>query len=259
MKVTICQLRNDPDGLAADWQALVSHVQAAGSDLVLLPEMPFYPWPFLRRAFGPTVWRAAVADHDRWQARLPELAPAAVAGSRPVDDEVGRYNEGFLWENDAEQPVYRAIHRKRYLPDEDGFWEASWYDRGDGTFRPVTIGPARAGFLICTELWFMDHARAYGQTAVHLLLTPRATERRTVDKWLTGGRAAAIIAGAYSLSSNRVDDGKRPADLGGQGWAVDPDGEVLAITSVEQPFATVDVDLAHADRAKETYPRYVRA
>lgn len=257
MKVTVCQLRNDPDGLAADWEKLVAHVQAAGSDLVLLPEMPFYPWPFLRQTFGPTVWRAAVAAHDRWQTRLPELAPAAVAGSRPVEDQVGRYNEGFLWENDPE-PAYHATHRKRYLPDEDGFWEASWYDRGDGSFRPATLGPARLGFLICTELWFMQHARAYGQDGVHLLLTPRATERRTVDKWLAGGRAAAVISGAYSLSSNRVGDGERPADLGGQGWAVNPDGEVLAITTGEQPFVTVDVDLARADGAKETYPRYVR-
>ena len=253
MKVTVCQLRNDPDGLTADWEALVAHVQAAGSHLVLLPEMPFYPWPFRRQAFDPNAWKAAVAAHDRWQARFPELAPAVVAGSRPVDD-VGRYNEGFLWGDGA----YRAIHRKVYLPDEDGFWEASWYDRGVASFQAVTAGPARAGFLICTELWFMRHARAYGQAGVHLLLTPRATERRTVDKWLAGGRAAAVISGAYSLSSNRVGDRKRPADLGGRGWIVDPDGEVLAITTGEQPFVTVDVDLAHADHAKETYPRYVR-
>jgi len=254
MKVTVCQLRNDPDGLATDWQALVAHVQAAGSDLVLLPEMPFYPWPFRRPTFDATVWQAAVAAHDRWQARLPELSPAVVAGSRPVDDGHGRYNEGFLWLNGD----YHATHRKVYLPDEDGFWEASWYHRHDGPFRPATAGASRVGFLICTELWFMDRARAYGQAGVHLLLTPRATERRTVEKWLTGGRAAAVIAGAYSLSSNRVEDGERPADLGGQGWAVNPDGELLAITTAKQPFVTVDVDLAQADRAKKTYPRYVR-
>ncbi|MDX1688339.1 MAG: carbon-nitrogen hydrolase family protein [Candidatus Promineifilaceae bacterium] len=259
MKVTVCQLRNDPDGLAADWQALVSYVRAARSALVLLPEMPFFPWPFRRQTFDPAVWQASVTAHDHWQARLSELAPAVVAASRPIDDHGGRYNEGFLWANGD----YRAIHRKLYLPDEDGFWEASWYDRGeyrrdDALFRPATAGSAHVGFLICTELWFMYHARAYGQAGVHLLLTPRATERRTVDKWLIGGRAAAVIAGAYSLSSNRVDEGEQPAELGGQGWVVAPDGDVLAITTAEQPFVTVDVDLDRADRAKKTYPRYVR-
>ena len=263
MKVTVCQLPNDPDGLADGWLALVAHVQTAGSDLLLLPEMPFYPWPFWHQTFDPAVWQEAVAAHDRWQARLPEIAPAAVAGSRPVNEKNGRYNEGFIWDNNAHQPAYRAIHRKVYLPDEDGFWEASWYHRGqhhrdDGLFQPATVGSARVGFLICTELWFMDRARAYGQAGAHLLLTPRATERRTVEKWLTGGRAAAVISGAYSLSSNRFDDRGRPADLGGQGWVVDPDGEVLAVTTEQQPFVTVDVDLARADHAKETYPRYVR-
>jgi hypothetical protein len=25
------------------------------------------------------------------------------------------------------------------LPEEDGFWEVSWYTRGDGTFKATTI------------------------------------------------------------------------------------------------------------------------
>ena len=37
---------------------------------------------------------------------------------------------------------------------------------------------------------------------------------------------------------------------------VSPDGDVLAVTSRSEPFATVDVDLANAERAKSTYPRY---
>jgi len=43
MKVTVCELRNDPEGLDQDWTALVAHVKSEKSDLVLLPEMPFYP------------------------------------------------------------------------------------------------------------------------------------------------------------------------------------------------------------------------
>ena len=47
------------------------------------------------------------------------------------------------------------------------------------------------------------------------------------------------------------------ANLGGQGWAIGPDGEVLGLTSRERPFVTVALDLAVAERAKQTYPRYV--
>ena len=35
MKVTVCELRNDPAGLNQDWPALTEHVAAEKSDLVL--------------------------------------------------------------------------------------------------------------------------------------------------------------------------------------------------------------------------------
>ena len=44
MKVTVCQLRDEPEFLNLDWKALVKHVQNNKSELVVLPEMPFYPW-----------------------------------------------------------------------------------------------------------------------------------------------------------------------------------------------------------------------
>jgi hypothetical protein len=40
------------------------------------------------------------------------------------------------------------------------------------------------------------------------------------------------------------------------GWIADPDGTVLATTSAVAPFQTVAIDLAVADEAKGTYPRY---
>jgi len=49
----------------------------------------------------------------------------------------------------------------------------------------------------------------------------------------------------------------RAADLGGQGWIVGPDGQVLGLTSRERAFVTVEIDLREAERAKQTYPRYV--
>lgn len=261
LNVTVCQLQSDPHGLRADWEQLVTHVRETASDLVLLPEMPFYAWPFWRESFVPDVWQATLAAHDAWEPRLAELAPAVVLGSRPVERQGQRLNRGFCWFPNAENPLQLG-HSKVYLPDEAGFWEASWYARGDGSFDVEEIelpdqSTLCAGYLICTELWFMHAARAYGQSGAHLLLTPRATERRTVDKWLAGGRAAAVIAGAYSLSSNHFWPGDKPVSLGGFGWVIGPDGEVLALTTPSQPFATITIDLARAERAKHTYPRYV--
>lgn len=261
LNVTVCQLRSDPQGLRADWEGLVAHTREMASDLVLLPEMPFYAWPFWRESFDVEVWRASLAAHDRWMSRLSELAPAVVLGSRPVQSGRRRLNRGFYWSPQGDGAPQLG-HSKYYLPDESGFWEASWYARGDGSFDVEEIALANqtklsAGFLICTELWFMHAARAYGQAGAHLLITPRATERRTVDKWLAGGRAAAVIGGAYSLSSNHYHEQDDPVSLGGFGWVIGPDGEVLALTTPRKPFTTVTIDLAQAERAKQTYPRYV--
>ena len=48
------------------------------------------------------------------------------------------------------------------------------------------------------------------------------------------------------------------ANLGGQGWVAGPDGQVLGLTSRERRCVTVEIDLREAERAKQTYPRYVR-
>ncbi len=254
-RATVCELSGDPAGLERGWQALVDHVRISGSDLVVLPEMPFYPWLPARREADPSQWSQAVEAHDEWLSRLDELAPAAVLGTRPVLIDGAPRNQGFLW---SPQDGYRPLRAKYYLPDERGFWEASWYGRGDHQFEPVDHGEMRIGLLICTEIWFFEHGRAYGRNGVHLIATPRATEAATVDKWLVAGRAAAVVSGAYSLSSNRGGLDRNGVQFGGTGWIVSPDGEVLGLTSTENPFCTVELDLAAAERAKQTYPRYVK-
>jgi predicted amidohydrolase len=250
MKVTVCQLHDDPAGLESDWAGLVAHVRAEESNLVLLPEMPFSPWFATSRTFNPAIWAAAVAAHTAWETRLRDLAPAVVIASRPIDFGNERYNEGFVW--DAETGI-RGVHAKTFLPDEEGVWEASWYQRATPEFTPVQVFDAQVGFLICTELWYFEQARLYGLEGVHLLVTPRLTGGSTLDKWLVGGRAAAIAAGAFGLSSNRFDTS---GVYGGQGWVVGPDGELLGLTSASKPFVSARLDLEAAKNAKSTYPRY---
>lgn len=254
MKVTVCELNDNPDDFTQEWEQLVAHVKTQSSDLVLLPEMPFYPWFALTPDFEPNVWRAAVAAHEVWQERLFELAPAIVFGSRPVNRGEQRLNEGFVW---GQQGGYRVAHHKYYLPNQQDAWEASWFSRGAGNFTPLPCGDARIGFQICSELWSMEQARHYGKEGVSIIVTPRATIKASLDKWLVGGRATAIVSGAFSLSSNRVSSEERSVHFGGQGWIVDPDGKVLGLTSRKQPFTTVEINLNVAERAKQTYPRNV--
>ncbi|MCF8052673.1 MAG: carbon-nitrogen hydrolase family protein [Desulfobacterales bacterium] len=255
MKATVCELKNSEDTLAEEWEKLVVHVRSEKSELVVLPEMPFAPWVAHTRNVDAEVWTASVEMHERWISRFSVLLPATVAGSRPVVRNGRRLNEAFLWD---EKEGYRAVHHKYYLPDDEGWWEASWYERGAKEFTTMETDRARIGFLLCTELWFNEHARGYGRQGTELLVCPRATGSFSTDKWLAGGRTAAVVSGAWCLSSNfspTVSDGMK---WGGSGWIIEPeDGRVLGVTSRERPFLTLDIDPAAARAAKKTYPRYV--
>lgn len=244
----MCELRTSPGALEEDWQGLVAHVREQRSELVVLPEMGFAPWFAQERPSSDAAWASSVEAHAAWSERLHELG-AAVVGTRPVDRPAGRRNEAYLAPPSG--PV-TALHDKSYLPDEPGFWEASWYERGDGGHRVVEAAGARIGVLVCTELWFLEHARAYGRAGAHLVVTPRVTPASSLDRWLAGGRTCAVVSGAWSVSSNSA-----APEHGGLGWAVDPEGVVVATTSREQPWLTVEIDLAAVDAAKAGYPRYV--
>ncbi len=251
MKATVIEL--DAGQLEAQWAKLIKHIQAHQSELLLLPEMCFSPWFCTTRAVDESRWQAAVRSHDYWLGRLHELGAKMVIGTAPRSIDNKKYNIAYLWTAENE---LRWIHRKTYLPNDDGYWEASWYDRGPIDFRPATVDGLCIGAVICTEIWFMQHARDYGRQGIHLLVNPRSTPHSTYAKWLAGGQSAAVIAGAYCLSSNHAGQADQ-VQLGGGGWISDPDGVVLAATTAGQPFVTLDLDLSYAEAAKHSYPRYV--
>lgn len=251
MKATITQL--DASQLDAEWQRLIDHVAANRSQLVLLPEMCFAPWFCTVPMRNDETWQDAVAAHDIWLARLPELGAEVVAGTAPRNIGEKRFNVAYVW---SRQNGLHWAHQKTYLPNDEGYWEANWYDRAPVEFQTVCVQGLVIGFMICTEIWFLQHARRYAKLGVHILLNPRSTPRHTNAKWLAGGQTAAVISGAFCLSSNHAGQVDQ-LELGGAGWLCDPDGVVLATTSDEQPFVTIDLDPGVAEAAKSTYPRYV--
>jgi len=259
MKVTVCQLREFYRDFADDWRNLAAHVKQEQSNLLVLPEMPFHEWLFAKRDFDYQAWQNALRAHDEWESRLSELAPTNICGTRPVDFGNERYNEAFVY--DAERGA-RSVHVKAHVPNEDGAWEANWYSQPAAAFEPITLSfphiarEASVGFLIGGELWAMEQAKLYGMEGVQLLAVPRATSRDIADKWLAGGRTAAVVAGAYVASSNRAGNRAGSAvHFAGGGWIIGPEGKLLAQTSDDQPFATVWLDLRAADVAKRIHSR----
>ena len=255
MKITVCELSNQMNVLEQEWQMLVNHVKSEQSDVVLLPEMPFFSWIAQTKQVDAEVWQASVKMHEHWMHRFTELAPAMLLSSCPVIKKGKHLNEAFVWDVVT---GYKAVHHKHYLPNDEGWWEASWYEPGEKEFTVIQSGHGRIGFLICTEIWFNFHAREYAKQGIELLVCPRATELSSIDKWVAGGRTAAVVSGAYCLSSNYSPDNGKGNKWGGGGWIIEPEeGEVLGVTSIDQPFLTLEIDLSIAKTAKNSYPRNV--
>ena len=255
MKVTVCELSNNWLSSKGAWDDFVTHIRQEDSDLVVLPEMALYDWLAGTRHVDAKRWESAVEAHDYWIERFADLSASTVVGSRPIVRNGSRHNEGFVWRHDG---GYRAVHTKYYLPDEEGFWEASWYQRGERRFTVTPIAGLNIGMMICSDLWFQAHAREYSKQAIHLLICPRATPVHTTERWVVGGRAAAVAAGAYCLSSNLSGPNLEGPNFGGRGWVIEPHlGDIIGTTSESKPLLTIDIDITEAEKAKLTYPRYI--
>jgi N-carbamoylputrescine amidase len=195
-------------------------------------------------------WSAAEALCDGWLSRLTELNAAHVVGTRPITIDGRRFNQGYLASADGVMP----LRSKFFLPNEPGGWEARWFDRGDAAFPAFHAGALSFGLNVCSELWALESYAAYAQCGVQAILSPRATEAATTAKWLSAGVVAAVRSGAFSLSSNRVDP---TGACGGVGWIISPDGDILATTTPDVPFVTIDIDLTASVAARASYPRYI--
>jgi N-carbamoylputrescine amidase len=255
MKLTVCELSDNPVDFQNDWAGLVDHVKGQRSDIVLLPEMPGCPWFPYQADFDRQIWQKVVRAHAKFELRLHALTPATVLATRPIQQGNQHLNQAFIWSHTM---GYTPVHSKAYFPDEPGFYEAKWFHKPALDFKPYALGKTKIGFLICTEVMFNERGRHYGRQGVHIIAVPRATEKVTLERWLIALRMAAIVSGAFVLSSNHVGIGPSGIHFGGGGAVISPEGEVLAVTSSEQPFVTVEVNLADAEAAKKTYPRYVK-
>ena len=253
MRVTVCELPHEDAALRAAWTALCEHTSRESSQLVLLPEFAMVEAVWESEHFDVDRWNAAEALCESWLSRLPELHAAHVVGTRPITIEGRRFNQGYV-ASVAEGVV--PLRRKFYRPDQPGGWEARWFERGDADFPAYCAGALSFGLNICTELWALESYASYARCGVQAILSPRATGSATKQKWLSAGVVAAVRSGAFSLSSNRVDP---TGACGGLGWIIGPDGEILATTTRDVPFVTIDINLHESIAARASYPRDVFA
>jgi len=124
------------------WTDLIRDLERLQPDLFVLNELPFGPWLAARPGYDRDAWRACVAAHEQGVAAVHELGVPTVLGSRAVDLDGRRCNQGFIWRHAA---GLEAIHTKQNLPPPPGYWETGWTKRGRSDFslaRPDRCGSA---------------------------------------------------------------------------------------------------------------------
>jgi len=257
MKVTVCQLSDDRQQFAKDWEALMAHCQHEETGLLLLPEMPFYPWFAHQKEVNEATKQEAIQAHEARLPRFDVLENTVIAYSKPEMRNGKFLNTAYVW---SKATGHKSVHSKYFFPEEEGFYEETWFDRATPShFKVIEINRFKIGFLLCTEIWFTQYARKYGVEGIDFLLSPRATAESSTAQWLRCGQTSAVIGGCYSLSSNRAGTGENGFVWGGSAWVARPeDGELLGVTSADAPFLTLDVNLEHTKLAKQNYPLYVK-
>lgn len=232
LRLAVCEAAPELEAGSPAWKELAAAVGEAEAGLLLLNEMPFGPWLAEIDRPDPAAAAESCRLHEAGAARLEELGAPAVLGTRPIPGELreGRLrNEAFLWTSDG--GLRGAGHTKQHFPDEEGYREARWFQPGPTRFGiarlPVYGGELAVGFLICTDVWFNEHARRYGRRGAHLIAVPRATPPESVDRWRTAVRMAALVSGCYAASSNRAGLDSRGQAFGGRGWIFSPEGDLI--------------------------------
>lgn len=253
MRVTCIQ---SPDGLVAGdptWHELARQIVAERTEILVTNEMPFGPWLAASPQFDSAAATRSIELHAEGIRALAHLGIKIVISSRPVW-------EGERLANEAVAIVdgeVRPIHRKQYFPAEDGWHETTWFGTAQQDFRSVDLGPLKVGALLCTEAMFNEHARAYGVQGAGLIAVPRATGVET-QSWLIAGAMAAVVGGAYVVSSNRVGSAAKGPEFGGCGFAFAPGGHLLGMTDSEHPCLTVEIEPTLAfSQQRDGYPGYV--
>jgi N-carbamoylputrescine amidase len=255
LKVGVCESPPELFPGSADWKEICRVVAREAPDLFLLNEMPFGRWIAAGAIFNKGTWKQACAIHEEALGSLGDLGAAVVLGSRPREIDGRRVNEAFVW---TKADGAAGVHTKQYFPDEEGYYEARWFEAGERHFRVASAGKIRGGFLICTELMFNERAREYGRAGAQVLFVPRATAKPSVPRWRVALRMAAIVSGCYVLSSNRAGTDSKGQLFGGAGMVVTPDGDVGAQTSEATPLVCFEIDTQAVARAQRDYPCYVK-
>lgn len=251
----------------------IEQASAQGARIVLLPELHATPY-FCKTADSELFELSEPIPGPTTEALCRAAAQHRIAVIASVFERrrPGLYhNTAVVIENDG---TIAGIYRKMHIPDDPGYYEKFYFTPGDLGFKPVQIGAARLGVLVCWDQWFPEAARLMALAGAEILIYPSAigwdpadTEEersRQREAWLTVQRGHAIANNLPLMSSNRVgfeaDSSGQTAGamFWGSSFICGQQGEWLAQADTEtEAVITASIDLARTEELRRIWP-YLR-
>ena len=230
----------------------LEEAKALGAELAVLPELPLDRWiPATREPRDEEAEPPGGPRQQLQQSLAEQVGIGLVGGAIVRDPETGRRRSHALV-FDAGGSVLGTWH-KAHLPEEPGFWETDHYEPGDRPYAVVRGLPLDLGVQVCSDINRPEGCHVLAALGAEVVLVPRATERRTYERWRTVFVANAMTSAVYVLSVNRPTD--EGAGIGGPSIAVDPNGDVIVET--EDAVAVVTLERSVIENARTRYPGYL--
>lgn len=217
LRITLACHNPKSDGSAGSQPETEAPRASANTDLLILPELPWQPWP------------------PQHPAPLPQRFPSAILSGNTTPE---GHNLALL--HDAQGQLHLQ-QEKMLIPPEESFTPGSTLPQVcDALGFPL-------GVLICSDAqnplgWAALHAQ--GAAAI---LVPRATEPATWPTWKATFQTMARICSAYVVSVSRPEPEHRSPTV-----VIAPDGSVEHESLDPVVHATLSIDKVLA--ARRTYP-----
>jgi NAD+ synthase (glutamine-hydrolysing) len=243
VRVALAQLNvvvGDLDGNVAKILAAIRDAEAAGADLVVLPELAVTGYPPEDLLLRPGFVRASRDAVDEVAGAC--TATTALVGAPAFDRDLA--NAAFVCADGA----VRGVYRKHFLPNYGVFDEHRYFAAGRELVL-LEVGDVLVGPTICEDVWqpgppATDLALAGATLLVNLSASPfhvgKAEDRE--EMLVTRARDNA----AYVAFCNLVG-GQDELVFDGHSVVLDDEGEVIArAPGFDEALLVVDVDPAEA-------------
>ncbi|MEM7190469.1 MAG: NAD+ synthase [Pseudomonadota bacterium] len=224
-------IAGDIAGNLAAAQAALTEGEAAGADLVVLPEMFLSGYQLLDLSVRPAFLRDIQAAIDILAAgtrpggtALAVGAPVPGSTTEPGQDHAGAYNALILLQ-DGQQ---RAVFHKHHRPNYGVFDEKRLYLEGAAP-GPIEINGCRVGFPICEDLWFPDVAETLEEAGAEILISPNGSPyQRGKHDIRMGHMVARVVETGLPLVYLNLIGGQDDQIFDGGSFALNPGGALAA-------------------------------